>query len=72
LFLGKLAFAQFTELISPHMNRGLPPDLAAFEPSLDFGAKAMDLAMAAYMSGKFILVFPDNHRTLTISFFIFL
>ncbi|KAF5360014.1 hypothetical protein D9758_007598 [Tetrapyrgos nigripes] len=48
--LGKLVHAQFVELTSPHMNRGLPPDLAAWEPSLDFGVKTMDVATAAYLS----------------------
>ncbi|THV00613.1 phenylalanine ammonia-lyase [Dendrothele bispora CBS 962.96] len=48
--IGKLVHAQFIELASPHMNRGLPPDLGAWEPSLDFGVKTMDVATAAYLS----------------------
>ena len=48
---GKLAYAQFVELGSPPLSRGLPPDLAAWEPSLDFGVKTMDVATASYVSG---------------------
>jgi len=47
---GKLAYTQFVELGSPSMSRGLPPDLAAWEPSLDFGVKTIDVATAAYLS----------------------
>jgi phenylalanine ammonia-lyase len=48
--LGKLLFAQFTELLNPNMNRGLPPSLAATDPSLNYHAKGIDIVMAAYVS----------------------
>ncbi|KAF8500055.1 L-Aspartase-like protein [Gautieria morchelliformis] len=48
--IGKLLFAQHTEIVNPLMNRGLPPDCAAGEPSLDYGLKSSDLACAAYVS----------------------
>ncbi|KZP27572.1 phenylalanine ammonia-lyase [Athelia psychrophila] len=48
--IGKLMFAQCTELINPTMNRGLPPSLAASDPSLDYHAKGIDTATAAYVS----------------------
>lgn len=48
--LGKLLFGQCAELINPAMNRGLPPSLAATDPSLDYHAKGIDIAMAAYVS----------------------
>ena len=35
------------------MSRGLPPDLAANEPSFDYGQKALDMACAAYLAGAF-------------------
>jgi phenylalanine ammonia-lyase len=44
---GKLTFAQMTELINPAMNRGLPANLAATDPSLNFHAKGVDIALAA-------------------------
>lgn len=51
--MGKIAYAQMTELVNPRMSRGLPPDLSAGEPSVDFGIKGVDIGTAAYMSGMF-------------------
>ncbi|KAF7353930.1 Phenylalanine ammonia-lyase [Mycena venus] len=48
--LGKLLFAQCTELVNPTMNRGLPPNLAATDPSLNYHVKGIDIATAAYVS----------------------
>ncbi|KAF8161270.1 L-Aspartase-like protein [Crassisporium funariophilum] len=48
--LGKLLFSQMAELINPAMNRGLPPSLAATDPSLDYHAKGIDIASAAYVA----------------------
>ncbi|KAG6876774.1 hypothetical protein C0992_011830 [Termitomyces sp. T32_za158] len=48
--LGKLLFSQCTELINPAMNRGLPPSLAATDPSLDYHCKGVDIACAAYVA----------------------
>ncbi|KAJ7217974.1 L-Aspartase-like protein, partial [Mycena pura] len=48
--IGKLLFAQTTELLNPAMNRGLPPSLAASDPSLNYFAKGIDIATAAYVS----------------------
>ncbi|KAF7964537.1 hypothetical protein HWV62_6035, partial [Athelia sp. TMB] len=47
--IGKLMFAQCTELINPSMNRGLAPNLAATDPSLDYHCKGIDIAVAAYV-----------------------
>ena len=47
--IGKILFAQSTELINPTMNRGLPPSLAATDPSLNYHAKGIDIAVAAYV-----------------------
>lgn len=44
---GKLTFQQMTEIINPAMNRGLPANLAATDPSLNFYAKGVDIALAA-------------------------
>lgn len=48
--LGKILFAQCAELMDPSMNRGLPPSLAATDPSLDYHAKGIDIATAAYVA----------------------
>ncbi|EEB96863.1 hypothetical protein MPER_03924, partial [Moniliophthora perniciosa FA553] len=48
--IGKLLFAQSTELVNPAMNRGLPPSLAASDPSLNYHTKGADIATAAYVA----------------------
>ncbi|THH33065.1 hypothetical protein EUX98_g1153 [Antrodiella citrinella] len=47
--VGKILFAQSTELMNPAMNRGLPPSLAATDPSLNYHTKGVDIATAAYV-----------------------
>jgi len=47
--IGKLLFAQSAELVNPSMNRGLPPSLAASDPSLNYHGKGIDIAVAAYV-----------------------
>jgi len=56
--IGKLLFAQATELMNPTMNRGLPPSLAASDPSLNYHAKGLDIAVAAYTSELGFLANP--------------
>lgn len=48
--IGKLMFTQSTEVINPMTNNGLPPNLAATEPSMDFCCKGLDINIAAYQS----------------------
>lgn len=48
--IGKLLFAQCTELVNSQMNRGLPPNLCADDPSVSYTCKGLDINMAAYMS----------------------
>ncbi|KAF2148598.1 phenylalanine ammonia-lyase [Myriangium duriaei CBS 260.36] len=48
--IGKLLFAQSSELLDSKMNHGLPPNLAFDEPSLSFTLKGVDISMAAYMA----------------------
>lgn len=48
--MGRLMFAQSSELINPTLNNGLPPNLAADEPSTSFTFKGIDIGMAAYTS----------------------
>lgn len=48
--LGKLLFSQATELLNPAFNNGLAPSVAATDPSLNYHAKGVDIAMASYVS----------------------
>ncbi|KZT00379.1 PAL-domain-containing protein [Laetiporus sulphureus 93-53] len=60
--VGAIAYAQMVELGSPHMSRGLAPDVAANEPSIDYGQKAMDMACASYLAElSFISSTVSNH-----------
>lgn len=56
--VGKLLFAQSTELLNPTMNRGLPPSLAASNPSLNYHCKGLDIATAAYVGELGFLANP--------------
>ena len=45
--IGRLLFAQSSELINPVFNNGLPPNLTADEPSQSFLFKGIDINMAS-------------------------
>lgn len=55
---GKLMFAQYSELIHPSHNNGLPANLAADDPSLSFTMKGVDVNLASYMSELAFLANP--------------
>ncbi|KAH8901471.1 putative phenylalanine ammonia-lyase [Thozetella sp. PMI_491] len=57
--MGKMLFAQCTELMSPNMSNGLPPNLVFDEPSISYSFKVgIDIAMAAYTSELGFLSHP--------------
>ena len=48
--IGRILFAQCTELINPATSRGLPPNLVAGEPSESFIFKGTDILIASLIS----------------------
>jgi phenylalanine ammonia-lyase len=56
--IGRLLFAQSCELMNPAFNRGLPPSLAATDPSVNYHGKGINICMAAYVSELGFLANP--------------
>jgi phenylalanine ammonia-lyase len=56
--LGRLLYAQSSELLNNMTNKGLPPNLSADEPSQSYTCKGFDVNMAAYMAELAYLAKP--------------
>jgi phenylalanine ammonia-lyase len=56
--IGKLMFAQCSELINPMLNHVLTPNLCFDDPNLSFTFKGVDINMAAYYSELGFLANP--------------
>lgn len=56
--IGKIMFAQMTELNNPSMNKGLPSCLNGSEPSTNYHTKGLDTATASYCSELQYLASP--------------
>ena len=56
--IGKMLFAQCTELINPALNNGLPPNLDMDEPSQSFLMKGVDISIAALQAELGFLASP--------------
>ena len=48
--IGKLLISYSSELTNPDLNKGLPENLGADDPSLSFTMKGVDANITAYMS----------------------
>ncbi|KEQ86793.1 phenylalanine ammonia-lyase [Aureobasidium pullulans EXF-150] len=60
--IGKMLFSQTSEMINHDLSNGLPPNLAADDPSLSFCLKGIDVNTAAYVSELGHLANPvSNH-----------
>lgn len=60
--IGRMLFSQTTETINHDLSNGLPPNLAADDPSLSFCLKGLDVNIAAYVSELGFLANPvSNH-----------
>ena len=56
--IGRMLFAQCTELINPALNNGLPPNMTADEPSQSFLLKGVDISIAALQAELGLLANP--------------
>ncbi|KAJ3812682.1 L-Aspartase-like protein [Lentinula aff. lateritia] len=63
--MAKLTYAQLTELLNNHMNKGLPPNLSVDEPSVDYCMKVSDVAAASYLSEIAYLANPVSTHVIS-------
>eukprot|EP00760_Papus_ankaliazontas_P010858 PhM_4_TR14543/c0_g1_i1/m.60204/K10775/PAL; phenylalanine ammonia-lyase len=48
--LGRLSFAQYSQMSDQRISNGLPNDLAGGDPSCNFGLKGISISMASFLS----------------------
>lgn len=63
--LGRILFAQSTEIINAMLNNGLPANLSSDDPSLSFTCKGIDINMASYASELGFLANPVVNRVMS-------
>ncbi|KAI0480586.1 phenylalanine and histidine ammonia-lyase [Xylariaceae sp. FL0804] len=59
--MGRMSFAQCTEIINPATNRGLPPNLLVDDPSISLIFKGTDINIASLCAELGFLANPVNH-----------
>ena len=59
--IGRMLYAQCTEIVNPATNKGLPPNLVSCEPSESWLFKMVDIMMAALQGELGFLAHPINH-----------
>lgn len=59
--IGRILFAQCTEIVNPALNKGLPPNLVSCEPSESWLFKMVDIMLAALQGELGFLAHPVNH-----------
>lgn len=60
--IGRMIFAQSSELLNCRLAYNLPPNLAVDEPSLSYPMKGVDINMAAYMSELAYIANPVSNQ----------
>ncbi|KAL2061908.1 hypothetical protein VTL71DRAFT_7286, partial [Oculimacula yallundae] len=63
--IGRLLFAQGSELLNNTVAHNLPPNLAVDEPSLSYTMKGVDINMASYMSELSYIATPVSNHVLS-------
>lgn len=64
--IGRMLFAQCTEMINPALNNGLPPNLASDEPSQSFLLKGIDVNVASLQAELGFLANPVASHVQTV------
>lgn len=63
--IGRMVFAQATEMINPSLNKGLPANLSSDDPATSYTCKGVDINMAAYASELGFLANPVGSHVMS-------